>query len=169
MVKQGQTEKMRSFRYIVVIMCLLLIGCRNGTKTIESEPTALPTPQGPAVISNNPGAIIQSWEYINPRSEKALTSFPTHDPEAIKLGSEPYEAYVVWRKDGFDLIWGNFICSTQPILTIENTTIELWLNDGIWDDCDAAEVIHAFKIDLETDIPTEEWTYIIHQDASPLP
>lgn len=125
--------------------------------------------RGPAVISNNPNAIVKSWEYISPRSEEALTSFPSSDPEAIEFGPEHYEAYIIWRKSGFDIIWGNFVCSTKPVLMIEETTFVLWLNDAIWDDCNAAEVIHAFRVELETDIPAEEWTYVVHQDAPPSP
>ncbi|MEI2610454.1 MAG: hypothetical protein V9G20_17645 [Candidatus Promineifilaceae bacterium] len=154
-------------RFLVVSTCLLFVGCRSETNAVESEPTR--TPQGPTVISNNPNAIIKSWEYLNPRSEEALTSFLSRDPKSIGFGPERYEAYIIWRKGGFDLVWGNFICSTQPILTINNTIIDLWLNDAIWDDCDAAQVIHAFKVELETDIPTGEWTYVIHSDAPPSP
>jgi hypothetical protein len=159
---------MHLLKYLVVlIICFLLISCRSETSSVESEP--IPTPQGPSVISNNPEAVVKSWEYISPRSEEALTSFPSSAPEAIEFGPEHYKAYIVWRKGGFDLIWGNFICSTRPILMIEETTIALWLNDAIWDDCEAAEVIHAFKVDLETDISPEKWTYILHPDAPPTP
>ncbi len=153
-------------RYFVMFACLLLVSCRSKTSLVELEPT--PTPQGPSVISNNPNAVIKSWEYISPRSEDALTSFPVRNSDAIGFGPDAYEAYIVWHEGGFDLIWGNFSCSTQPILIVEETTITLWLNDGIWDDCVAAEVIHAFKVKMETDIPIEEWAYILHQDAPPL-
>jgi hypothetical protein len=158
---------MRWLRFLVVFICLLLVGCRSESSAVEAEPT--PTPQGPSVISKNPNAIIESWEYISPRSEKALTSFPSSDPAAIKFGPELDEAYIVWREGGFDLVWGGYFCSTEPILTINDApaTIELWLNDAIWDDCVAMETIHAFKVELETNVPPEEWTYIIHPDAPP--
>jgi hypothetical protein len=160
--KHGQ-EELQLLRFLVVLTCLFFVSCRSEPDSVESPPTS----QGPSVISNNPDAVVESWEYISPRSEEAFTSFPSSDPEAVKFGSELDETYIVWRKGGFDLIWGNVICSTQPILTIEDTTIELWLNDGIWEDCEAAETIHAFKVELETDIPTEGWTYVVHQDAPP--
>lgn len=156
---------MHLLKYLVVFICLLSVGCHSETSSVEPKPT--PTPQGPSVISNNPNAVVESWEYLSPRSEEALTSFPSRDPEAVEFGPDNSEAYIVWRKGGFDLIWGNVICSTQPILTIDNVTIELWLNDAIWDDCEAAETRHAFKVELKTDIPPEEWTYILHPDAPP--
>lgn len=156
---------MHLLRYFVVFICLLFISCRSETNSVELEPT--PTPQGPSVISNNPDAIVESWEYISPRAEDALISFPSGNPEAIEFGPEHYEAYIVWREGGFDLVWGNFFCSTQPILTIDHVIIELWLNDGIWDDCISEQAIHAFKVEVKTNIPPEEWTYILHPDAPP--
>ena len=160
-----EQKKRRLLGYSAVFICLLLIGCRSEISSIESEPTT--TPQGPAVISNNPDVIVESWEYISPRSEEALTSFLSRDPEAIEFGPEHYEAHIVWREDGFIIVWGNFFCSTQPILTIDHVKIELWLNDGIWEDCISEQAIHAFRVELETNIPPEEWTYVIHQDAPP--
>lgn len=74
---------------------------------------------------------------------------------------------MVWREGGFDLIWGNYFCSTEPVLIIKETTISLWLNDGIWDDCESSQEMHTFKVELETNIPREEWTYILHEDAPP--
>lgn len=156
-------------RYLIVLICLLLISCRSEASSTESELMLASQDRGPAVISNNPNAAVKSWEYISPHLDEALTSFPSSNPETIKFGPDHYEAYIMWREGGFDIIWGNFVCSTQPVLMIEETTIALWLNDAIWDDCDAAEVIHAFKVELETDIPAEEWTYVVHQKAPPSP
>lgn len=156
---------MLRYRYLIALIPLLLISCQSATTPAAPAPS--PTPQGPTVTSNNPDVTVESWEYINPRSEEALTFFPSGNPDAIRFGPEHYEAYVIWREGGFDLVWGNFICSTWPMLTIEETTIKLWLNDYVWDDCEAAEAIHAFKVELQTDIPPEAWSYTIYRDAPP--
>lgn len=158
---------MHWLRYLIVLICFLSVGCSNETNSATPEATQTPIGLGPAVISNNPTIIVQSWEYIGPRSPDALVSFPSRNPEAIAFGPDHYEAYIIWRESGFDLIWGNVFCSTEPILIIKEATIELWLNDGIWNDCEASQEIHAFNVELETDIPPEKWTYILHKDAPP--
>jgi hypothetical protein len=163
--KHGQRRCKLLLRYLVVFICLLSISCDSEIQSVESEQT--PVPQGPSIISNSSDTVVESWKYISPRSEEALVSFPSSASGAIEFGPEHYEAYIVWRTGGFDLIWGNFACSTQPILVIKNKTIELWLNNAVWEDCEAAEVIHAFKVELETDIPPEEWIYILYPDAPP--
>lgn len=157
---------MRLLKCFILLVCLLFVSCGSKIDSLEENTTAIS--EVPVVVSsNNPNAIIESWEYLNPRSEETLASFLSRDPKSIGFGPSQYEAYIIWREGGFDLVWGNFICSTQPSLIIDNITIELWLNDGIWDDCDAAQVTHAFKVELATDIPIEEWAYTLYTDAPP--
>ena len=158
---------MWSIRLLFICMCLLSAGCGNPENSPDFSATASPTPRGPAVMNDNPDVILQSWEYIHPHSDKALVSFPSDDPEAIEFGPEHYEAYMVWRESGFDLIWGNVFCSTEPILVIKEEKISLWLNDSIWNYCESSQEMHTFKVNLETNIPPEEWTYILHKDAPP--
>jgi hypothetical protein len=149
------------------ILAWLVVGCSAEQSSVEPEPTPQPTPVGPLVISNTPNATVESWEYINPRSENAVQSFPSRESAAIEFAPGNREAYILWREGGFDLIWGDFICSTQPVVIIEEATIGLWPNDDIAGNCDAMGAIHVFKVELETDIPPEEWTYRLHLDAPP--
>lgn len=157
---------MRRLKFLLAfISLLLLLRCNNEQHLPESD--TLSGSGNAQVINNTSNIVIENWEYLSPRSDEALQSFPSQDSEAIAFGSDKHEAYIVWHEDGFDVIWGNVICSTEPILTIGEATIALWLNDGIWDDCEDAQVTHAFRVELVTDIPLEAWTYSVHTNAPP--
>lgn len=132
------------------------------------EPTSTPTPlPEPQVISLDETAVVQSFTYMNPRSDDRITSFPEDDPNTIPFGREPVEAYAVWRDDTLTLIWGGFICSTSPVVTIAHQTITLWPNDAIWEDCESMEVAHGMEIGLDSDLPPEAWTFIFHPGDPP--
>lgn len=146
-------------------LCFLSVACSNQTNSATAEPTPTPLPRGPAAISHNANVVVKKWVYLNP--DQALQAFPSRPKEAIAFDPDRHEAYIIWREGGFDIVWSNFICSNQPALRIKEVTIELWLNDGIWDDCESAGAVHAFKVELETNVPREEWTYILHKDAPP--
>jgi hypothetical protein len=159
-------ERMRWIGLTVFIFIWLLVaGCSNDLGLIA--PTPLPTRivEKPQVISTSPDVVVTSWDYINSQSEKALASFPSGYPEAIEFAPGNRQAHLIWREGGFDLVWGGWFCSIQPILTIGEGTIELWENNAIWDDCEAMETIHAFKVEMETDIPAAAWRYAIHEGA----
>lgn len=158
----GQGKK-QNVKILLISVCLFFIGCSRETK--QGEQVYTPIPENPQVISNNSDIVIESWVYLSPRSDEALQAFPSPDSDTLAFGSDHYEAYIMWHEDGFDVIWGNFICSVQPILVISDSTIELWLNDSIWENCESAEAIHAFKVVLETNIRPEGWTYILYTGA----
>ncbi|MDT8307839.1 MAG: hypothetical protein RRC07_18035 [Anaerolineae bacterium] len=144
---------------------LLLARCSNDLGPMAPTPTPTRIVEKPQVISTSPDVIISAWEYLSPQSEEALASFPAHDPDAIEFAPGNRQATIIWREGGFDLVWGGYFCSIQPILTIGDGTIELWENSAIWDDCEAMETIHAFKVEMETDIPATVWRYAIHEGA----
>ena len=121
---------------------------------------------GPNVVSFNPDVTVTSWEYSNPADEER-TNFPKvmGEPDAITFGQELHSAEILWREGGFDVVWSGFICSTHPILTISDRTIELWANDEIWNDCIAVGAQHAFLVELETDVAPSAWAYEFPTDA----
>jgi|GEM_PF-3608141 len=151
--------------FVFPLLWLLVAGCSDDLGYMEPTPTPTRIAEKPQVISASPDIVVESWEYLSPQSKKAPDSFPTNDPDAIEFAPGNRQAYIVWREGGFDLVWGGFFCSIQPILTIGKGKIELWENNAIWLDCEAVETIHAFKVELETDIPLEAWSYAIHEGA----
>ena len=151
--------------FVFPLLWLLMSGCRDDLGHMEPTPTPTRIAEKPQVISASPDIVVESWEYLSPQSERAPDSFPANDPDAIEFAPGNRQAYIVWREGGFDLVWGGFFCSIQPILTIGKGKIELWENNAIWLDCEAVETIHAFKVELETDIPLEAWSYAIHEGA----
>lgn len=165
--RQTKTEEQMRWTglFVFTFIWLLVAGCRDDLGYMEPTPTPTRVVEKPQVISTSPDAVVESWEYLSPRSEKVLESFPAGDPEAIEFAPGNRQAYIIWREGGFDLVWGGYFCSIQPILTIGQGMIELWENIAIWDDCDAMETIHAFKVELEADLPPEAWRYAIHEGA----
>jgi hypothetical protein len=163
-IEQKEVELMRWTSWVVVLMWLAA-ACSDNTQIIEMDPTPQSTAQGPLVVSLNPQAIVHEWEYISPLSENRVQSLPRG--EAISFGPATREAYMRWREGGFDLIWVAVVCSTQPVVVIDENSIGLWPNDTIWKDCEASGEIHAFEVELETTIPPEVWTYLVHPGAPP--
>jgi len=127
--------KIFELRFLIPLIGLLLFGCNGEAAPITPEPT--PVYQGPLVMSNNLDVIVEAWEYISPDDEEALTSFLSQDPDALSFGESYHEAHIKWYEGGFDLVWGNFPCSTEPILIIDKQVMTLW----------------------------EEWTYTIHPET----
>ena len=151
--------------FVFPLLWLLMSGCRDDLGHMEPTPTPTRIAEKPQVISASPDIVVESWEYLSPQSERAPDSFPANDPDALEFAPGNRQAYIVWREGGFDLVWGGFFCSIQPILTIGNGMIDLWENNAIWDDCDAMGTVHAFMVELETEIPPEAWRYAIHEGA----
>ena len=151
--------------FVFPLLWLLVAGCSDDLGYMEPTPTPTRIAEKPQVISASPDIVVESWEYLSPQSERAPDAFPANDPDALEFAPGNRQAYIVWREGGFDLVWGGFFCSIQPILTIGKGKIELWENNAIWLDCEAVETIHAFKVELETDIPLEAWSYAIHEGA----
>lgn len=151
--------------YLLPFIWLLLAACSNDLGYMAPTPTPTRIVEKPQVISTSPDVAVTSWDYLSPQSDKALASFPARDPDAIEFAPGNRQATIIWREGGFDLLWGGWFCSIQPILTIGERRIELWENNAIWDDCEAMETIHAFKVEMETDMPPAAWRYAIHEGA----
>jgi hypothetical protein len=154
-------------RWIIgmVVLLWLATGCSDHPQATVIDPTPSSKAQGPLVVSLTPQAIVYEWNYISPLSEKMVQSLPRG--EAISFGPAKREAYIRWREGGFDLIWVAVVCSTQPVVVIDENSIGLWPNDTIWEDCEASGEIHAFEVEMETTIPPEAWTYLVHPGAPP--
>ncbi len=161
----------------VVFVVWMVVGCQTSGRGAEMSTPEVPStgtglPIGPLVASTNSNAVVTGWQYLSPRAEEAWQGFPISvndpGPDVIRFGEHPEDAYLRWREDGFDLVWYDVICSTQPVVVIEGTTISLWPNRHIWEDCEAAGVTHAFRVELETTIPQEAWHYEIHDGVPPV-
>lgn len=148
-----------------LLFALLIFGCSN--TIVDPTPIAEPFPPKPVVVSNNPTVTVKSWQYISPAADESLQSFPAQDSGAVAFGPDPLTAFVVWHNIGFDLIWGGFFCSTAPVIIIEEATIQLWPNDGIWEDCIASEEIHTISVTLLERIESSSWTVIYNPGDPP--
>jgi hypothetical protein len=64
---------------------------------------------------------------------------------------------------GFDLIWGNFPCSTQPVLFIQpGNQLEFWPGNRVGDVCEAMERGHVISVSLNQNVPLADWQFIFH-------
>ena len=162
-----------------VIIVVLLVGatlvCQQSMRqsqqvqaTAAAAPlTVTPLPIGPLAVSLNPDVVIVDWQYLDPSNTEAWEEFgfSRHpvEPGTIDLGSKTNEAYAHWHEEGFDLIWWDFPCATQPVMVIEGTTVGLWRDDHSFYHCEAEAAPHVFRIEVETTIPQEAWRYEMRQ------
>lgn len=158
-------QKVRFFRgapflYLIPLIALLLIGCAADT---SNPPTATPvsfrTPQ--PVVSAESGINLIDWTYTPPW-ETNENSRPD-GPNVVSIDQDTYEGWIVWRDDGFDLVWGDFLCSTAPELIIHaDASMDFWPGEIVGDDCESAETRHKLSVQLETDVPSEQWQFTLH-------
>ena len=149
-----------------VLFLFLLIGfiftaCSTSTPIPTSQTsTPIPPPvQGPAVLGDN--IEIKDWEYLGPES---IESFPSPSANVREVGKE---IYLVRRDDGFDLVWGQLPCATQPVVIVHvDAVIEFWPGAAIKEPCEAMLVGHMLTVQWETDIPFE-WNFIFHPSPQP--
>lgn len=165
----GLLVKRTMTRHPFAALLLLLIGfiftaCSTSTPTVTpvspfQTSTPIPPPvQGPAVLGDN--VEIKDWEYLGPES---VEFFPSLSANVREVGKE---IYLVRRNDGFDLVWGQLPCATQPVMIVHaDAVIEFWPGTGIAnieEPCEAMLVGHRLTVQWETDIPFEEWKFIFH-------
>jgi hypothetical protein len=159
-----------------LLVTLIFIGltctaCINTISTPTPGPptqTATPAPippavQGPAVLGD--GVKIEDWEYLGP---EAIESFPPLSTTVREVGADIQEVRLGWRPDGFDLVWNQFPCATEPVLVVRaDATIEFWSGEIVGPDCEAMAVLHMLTVNWQTSIPFEDWNFILH--SPPLP
>lgn len=122
--------------------------------------TSIPPPvQGPAVLGDNVG--IKDWEYLGLES---VESFPSLSANVREVGKD---IYLVRKDYGFDLIWLEVSCATQPVAIVHaDAVIEFWPAAKI-EPCEAMGVGHMLTVQWETDIPFAEWKFIFHPPPEP--
>jgi len=144
---------------------LIAEGCMTGFDTVylmqDVHPASAVSPmQGPAVVSYDPNVPVTHWEYLGP---EAADEFPPQSERVRVLNELHYEIRLVETAVGFDLIWGDFICSTQPVLLIQpGNRLEFWPGSIVGDYCVAMEAGHVISVSLEQPVPLAEWQFIFH-------
>ena len=148
----------------VLFIAFSLAACVPAGKVIPTEtvvPTSTPIPppvQGPAVLGD--GVEIEDWEYLGPES---IESFPSLSANVREVGRD---LYLVRRDYGFDLMWIQVVCASQPVVVIRaDAVIEFWSATKI-PPCEAMGVGHVLNVHWETDIPFDEWKFIFHPPLS---
>ncbi len=167
-----KTSRIFSHFPFILICCLsfFLAGCGDSdfsTSSISATATFEPPKPGyetaqnpnPTLINNSDKIEIVAWSYTSPNDDSAKNQSLDRAGFLIEDGVSRRQATIRWDENQFDLRFGGFPCSTAPTLVIADGSIELFPNDWIWDDCDAMEVFHRFEVELQTDIPPDQWTY----------
>lgn len=91
---------------VAIILVLLVLAISTCTKD-----TPLPPPvKGPAVLADASVEIID-WEYFGP---DAVDSLPPLSNKVREVGDDVHQARLVWKDDGFELVWGGFVCASSP-------------------------------------------------------
>jgi hypothetical protein len=105
---------------------------------------------------------IKDWEYLGPES---VESFPLLSADVREVGRE---IYLVRRDYGFDLVWLEVVCATQPVVSVHaDAVIEFWPGASIEETCEAMGVGHMLTVQWETDIPFEQWKFTLHRPPLP--
>jgi hypothetical protein len=140
---------------VAIILALLVVAVSACTKD-----TPLPPPvPGPAVLAAA-SVEIADWEYLGP---DAVESLPSVSAKVREVGNDVYHARLIWKDDGFELVWGEFVCATQPVVVVHaDASIEFWPGEIVDDDCIAREAFHKLTVELHTGIPFKQWKFALH-------
>lgn len=143
-------------------------GCMTGFDSVYllqdvSLPSAESPVQGAAVISHDPELQVTEWAYLGP---DANVGFPPASENVRVLDALHYEIRLRQTAVGFDLMWGNLPCSTQPVLFIEpDNQLAFWPGNMVGEDCESMEANHMISVSLDKTVPLAEWRFVFH--ASP--
>jgi len=151
--------------FLFLLMGFIFAACSTSTATsipISPSQTSTPIPppvQGPAVLGDN--VEIEDWEYLGPES---IESFPSRSANVRGVGKD---IYLVRRDYGFDLVWSQVVCATQPVVIVHaDAVIEFWPAAKI-EPCEAMGVGHMLTVQWDTDIPFGAWKFIFHPPPEP--
>ena len=158
--------------FLFLLIDFIFTACSTSTPTstpISAPPTSTPIPppvQGPAVLGDN--VEIKDWEYLGPES---VESFPSLSANVREVGDGEYEIRLVRTDYGFDLVWTELPCATQPVVLVHaGADIEFWPGGKPADriePCEAMSVGHRLTVQWETDIPFEQWKFTLHRPPLP--
>lgn len=125
-------------------------------------PTLIPPPvQGPAVLGDN--VEIGEWEYLGP---EAVESLPNLSATVRNVDVSHHEIRLIRNEDGFELVWSQVVCATQPVVVVRaDAVIEFW--HGEIPPCEDMGVFHKLTVQWQTDIPFEDWKFIFHPSPAP--
>jgi len=124
-----------------------------------NRPTPIPPPPipGPAVLGD--GVLIANWEYFGPNAVERL---PELSANVKEVGNDVYEVRLVQKERGFDLVWSQLPCATQPVIIIhDNASIEFWPGEGVGF-CEAMSVLHMLTVEFQTTTPIEKWEFVLY-------
>lgn len=152
-------------------IALLLAACSTSTHT-QTPPTT-PTPmlipppvQGPAVLGDN--VVIENWAYLGSDFINPLPIPDLSGANVRQVGKGAQESWLVKKEDGFDLVWVQLPCATQPVLVIHSdATLEFWPGESVNPDCEEMGVSHVLTVQWQTTLPFDEWKFIFHPPPPP--
>ena len=157
---------------LFLLIDFIFTACSTSTPTstpVSPFQTSTPTPppvQGPAVLGDN--VEIKDWEYLGPES---VESFPLPSANVREVGDSEYEIRLIRKDYGFDLVWTEFPCATQPVVIVyADGVIEFWSGGKPAEriePCEAMSVGHMLTVQWDTDIPFEQWKFIFHRPPRP--
>jgi hypothetical protein len=136
-------------------------GCMTGFETVyllqDLHPQAAESPvQGPAVVSHDPELVVTEWEY-------SIPEFPPVLENVRELDELHYEIRLVETAVGFDLIWNNYLCSTQPVLFIQpGHQLEFWPGNIVGESCESMSVPYMISVSLNQNVSLADWQFIFH-------
>ena len=122
-----------------------------------------PPVQGPAVLGE--GVEIEAWEYLG---SKAVEAMPMPSANVRKVDFSHWEARLIRKEDGLELVWGEVACATQPVVVVHaDASIEFWPGESVNPVCELMEIFHKLTVQWQTEIPFEDWTFIFHPPPEP--
>ena len=144
----------QSFTLVTIFLAISTLG------SCMAEKEALPTPTVPGPTVMGKGTEIETWNYFGP---DATQSIPAPSSNIRDVGNEVYEARLIQTENGFDIVWGQMRCATQPtVIVYADATIEFWPGDIVGEDCEAAELFHKLTVTWHTNVPFGQWDFIFH-------
>jgi hypothetical protein len=140
---------------VAIILVLLVVAVSTCTKDAPLPPPV----QGSAVLADASVEIVDR-EYLGPDE---VDSLPSLSAKVREVGDDVHQARLVWKDDGFELVWGGFVCATRPVVIVHSDlSIEFWPGEIIDEDCVAWAALHKLTVELYTSIPFEQWKFTLH-------
>jgi len=109
------------------------------------------------------GVVIDDWKYLGPA---AVEQQPVEAANVHGFGTSPHNAWVIWTEDGFDLVWGQLPCATQPVVVVHASSMEFWPGASVDQTCVAMLVYHKLTVVMQTETPPEQWRFTLHPPPS---
>ena len=171
----NRSSKLSHYVAALLLLCLTMTACTRVEPASEpmvqesassTESSTLSPVQGPDVIGD--GIEIEEWDYLGPDMDGSRPALEPSDPNIQEFGNNQIPILLFPTEGGFDLEWGTFACSTQPVAVVrDDATIEFWPGEIVGEYCDAMSVAHRLSVEIADNVPSEQWEVILHPPPMP--